>query len=84
MDWKNFQKWFEVQAASGVDYIVRILLKYDHEYKYRKVTALLLAEDDHTHAWNFDWHEGESDVIVTACVPVSNDIDLPLLEFTVI
>lgn len=83
MDWKNFQRWFEVQAASGVDYIVRIMLKYEHEYKYRTVTALLIAEDESSHSWNTDWHEGEPDVIVISCVPVDNELNIPI-DFRVI
>ena len=82
MNWNEFEKWFSAHAASGVDYIVRIMLKYEHENKYRIVTVLLLAEDDSTHVWNTDWHEGEPNVIVLACVPVDNNIGIPT-EFRV-
>lgn len=79
MNWKDFQKWFEVQAASGVDYIVRIMLKHEHEYKYRTVTALLLGHDHISiHSWNKNWHEGEPDIIVISCVPVDNELNVPI------
>ena len=84
MNWEEFEKWFSVNAASGIDYIVRIMLKHDHEKKYRIVTVLLLGHKYISeHSWNRNWHEGEPNVIVLACVPVDNNIGIQT-EFRVI
>lgn len=59
------------------DYVVKILLKYDHESMYRTLNEIL-EYDYETDSFNWlnDWHEGEQDVIIAGIWAI-DDLKIP-------
>lgn len=59
------------------DYVVKILLKYDHESLYRHTNEILEYDyESDNFIWLNDWHEGEQDVIIAGIWAI-NDLKIP-------
>ena len=66
---------------TGDSLLVRVMCKYECEKEYREGTYLLADDredftDPPKYVWEYDWWEGEQDVLLVAIAPVS-EIDLP-------
>lgn len=52
------------------DYVIRLMLKYNHEKEYQYSNELLLYDGSHYY-WDNDWDEGQQSVEVIGYISVS-------------
>jgi len=75
----GFSKWLETQPVE--DKIVSIRYKYLHEKEWTQSNEVLEVDmsADGYYVWLNDWYEGQEDVEILGCIPVS-DINVPIFD----
>ena len=75
----EFDKWLETQPIE--DKLVSMRYKYSHERKWTQSNEVLEVDMsvDGNYVWLNDWDEGQEDVEILGCIPIS-DIDVPKFE----
>lgn len=61
--WTYSEFMKQIEGKISGDYIVRIILKYDHEVNFREITTVMTITPDKIE-WLDDWNEGEQCVFV--------------------
>lgn len=69
MNKEEFNEWLD--KAPRTYYIIRIAMRHRDEKKYRITNELLYYEDGEW-TWEFDWWEGEEDVIYLGYVTIDS------------
>ena len=75
----DFYEWLETQPVE--DKIVSIKYKYSHEKEWTQSNEILevgLSYED-VYVWLNDWDEGQQDIEILGCIPVS-DINVPIFD----
>lgn len=71
---QGFNKWLENQPVE--DMIVALKYKYSHEKEWTYSNEILEVDPSGEYIWQNDWNEGQTEVEVIGCIPIS-EIDVP-------
>lgn len=75
----DFYEWLEAQPIE--DKIVSIKYKYSHEKEWTQSNEILEVDPycEEVYVWLNDWNEGQQDIEILGCIPVS-DINVSIFD----